>query len=485
MTTPQNRTWKRSTDKASRAHFYYNRKTRRSTWTSPTAARTDVWTEHIHVDGGVVYEDDVGNTVEEKPQEFDGRARRPVDALHTTLSFHSISITSFENLGIDKKNDISDVDLARIAIEKVRGRRRPPWAKMVPIKVIYLSVSESDLSSLRFSLKDINKDTSAAQVYISGAVVPFGRDKSAYCRSLTRSLMSKPAPVAPRLIKWDLIDRDDNVRGLRSADSNKNNAASIYSTSRQSGRYIQMPKPLGAGAFGTVYAAISDHGDTVAVKNIDKILMRKKKKESDVNHELGIQVWLSQTKKERAQYEGAHANISSLIEIFEEPHQMNIVVEIAESGSFFDLCKNKFAGGSPFTEEEARHYFRQILSGVNFCHKKGISHRDLKPENLLLGGPLGNTIKICDFGLANWVQESEKEIQKARSIVQSDKSFGRSNSSGKSSSGFLGFLGRGKSSDEADVPSGQSHIDTTAFNAADARYLQTCGKGTYIISLNI
>ena len=36
---------------------------------------------------------------------------------------------------------------------------------------------------------------------------------------------------------------------------------------------------------GTVYAAISDHGDTVAVKNIDKILMRKKKKESDVNHE--------------------------------------------------------------------------------------------------------------------------------------------------------------------------------------------------------
>ena len=174
--------------------------------------------------------------------------------------------------------------------------------------------------------------------------------------------------------------------------------------------------------------------------------------------------------------------------------------------------QEQIAGGSPFTEEEARHYFRQILSGVNFCHKKGISHRDLKPENLLLGGPLGNTIKICDFGLANWVrgvrarsarisiislfhvsitslklqechsyhslkiarkslenqysyaysfmtntqlalrartqvQESEKEIQKARSIVENDRSFGRSSSSGKSSSGFLGFLGR-KSSDE-------------------------------------
>ena len=178
MTTSQNRTWKRSTDKASRAHFYYNRKTRRSTWTSPTAARTGTWTEHVHVDGGVVYEDDEGNTIEEKPVAFDGQARRPDDALHTTLSFHSISVTSFDKIESDD-DQISDVDLTRIVIEKIRKRRRPPWAKKVPIKVIYLSVSESDLSSLRFSLKDINKDASTAQVYISGAVVRGVRARSA------------------------------------------------------------------------------------------------------------------------------------------------------------------------------------------------------------------------------------------------------------------------------------------------------------------
>jgi serine/threonine protein kinase len=40
-----------------------------------------------------------------------------------------------------------------------------------------------------------------------------------------------------------------------------------------------------------------------------------------------------------------------------------------------------------------------------------------------------------------------------------------------------GFLGRGNSSSSSDLSS-QSHIDTTAFNAADARYLQTSGKGT-------
>ena len=109
---------------------------------------------------------------------FDGHARRPEDALHTTLSFYSISVTSFDE--IESGDDqTSDVDLARIVIEKIRKRRRPPWAQKVPIKVIYLSVSESDLSSLRFSLKDINKDASTAQVYISGAVVRGVRARSA------------------------------------------------------------------------------------------------------------------------------------------------------------------------------------------------------------------------------------------------------------------------------------------------------------------
>ena len=39
---------------------------------------------------------------------------------------------------------------------------------------------------------------------------------------------------------------------------------------------------------------------------------------------------------------------------------------------------------------------KQILTGINYCHKKSIVHRDLKPENILLTDD--ERVKICDFG---------------------------------------------------------------------------------------
>jgi serine/threonine protein kinase len=37
-----------------------------------------------------------------------------------------------------------------------------------------------------------------------------------------------------------------------------------------------------------------------------------------------------------------------------------------------------------FEEKEAKGYFKQIISGIAYCHKKGIIHRDLKLENILI-----------------------------------------------------------------------------------------------------
>lgn len=42
---------------------------------------------------------------------------------------------------------------------------------------------------------------------------------------------------------------------------------------------------------------------------------------------------------------------------------------------------------------------RQIISGINECHKRRIIHRDLKPQNILVD-ITSNSIKIADFGLA-------------------------------------------------------------------------------------
>jgi serine/threonine protein kinase len=51
------------------------------------------------------------------------------------------------------------------------------------------------------------------------------------------------------------------------------------------------------------------------------------------------------------------------------------------------------------SEEEAHYYFGQIVSGLEYMHRLGITHRDIKPENMLLD--VHNRIKIVDFGLSN------------------------------------------------------------------------------------
>lgn len=64
-------------------------------------------------------------------------------------------------------------------------------------------------------------------------------------------------------------------------------------------------------------------------------------------------------------------------------------------GELFDYLVKK----SRLTIKEARKFFKQIISALDFCHSHLICHRDLKPENLLLDDKLN--IKIADFGMAS------------------------------------------------------------------------------------
>ena len=70
-----------------------------------------------------------------------------------------------------------------------------------------------------------------------------------------------------------------------------------------------------------------------------------------------------------------------------------MVLEHAPGGEVFDYIVAR----DRLKEEEARQFFRQILSAVGYIHEKGYAHRDLKPENLLLDA--NNQIKLIDFGL--------------------------------------------------------------------------------------
>lgn len=57
-----------------------------------------------------------------------------------------------------------------------------------------------------------------------------------------------------------------------------------------------------------------------------------------------------------------------------------------------------FIDESPFDETFARYFFKQLMEGLNYCHKAGIAHRDIKLENLYIDHKY--ILKIADFGFA-------------------------------------------------------------------------------------
>ncbi|KAI3825930.1 hypothetical protein L1987_07678 [Smallanthus sonchifolius] len=89
-----------------------------------------------------------------------------------------------------------------------------------------------------------------------------------------------------------------------------------------------------------------------------------------------------------------HPNIIRFKEVLLTPTHLAIVMEYAAGGELFErICR-----AGKFSENEARFFFQQLISGVSYCHSMEICHRDLKLENTLLDGSTAPRVKICDFG---------------------------------------------------------------------------------------
>ncbi|KAK8572391.1 hypothetical protein V6N13_047990 [Hibiscus sabdariffa] len=89
-----------------------------------------------------------------------------------------------------------------------------------------------------------------------------------------------------------------------------------------------------------------------------------------------------------------HPNIVRFKEVLLTPTHLAIVMEYAAGGELFE----RICSAGRFSEDEARFFFQQLISGVSYCHSMQICHRDLKLENTLLDGSTAPRVKICDFG---------------------------------------------------------------------------------------
>lgn len=73
----------------------------------------------------------------------------------------------------------------------------------------------------------------------------------------------------------------------------------------------------------------------------------------------------------------------------------------ADNGDLLDFIKRN--GVVP--EQQAKLWFRQMASGLQYLHNKNIAHRDLKCENILLSRRFN--VKLADFGFARFCVDEE------------------------------------------------------------------------------
>jgi len=130
-------------------------------------------------------------------------------------------------------------------------------------------------------------------------------------------------------------------------------------------------------------------GHKVAVKILNKAKIKQLGMEEKVQREINILHLCT------------HPHIIRLYEVIDTPTDIFLVNEYVSGGELFDYIVSK----GRLSADEARNFFHQIISGVEYCHFQKIVHRDLKPENLLLDA--NDNIKIADFGLSNLMRDGD------------------------------------------------------------------------------
>ncbi|KAL5121634.1 hypothetical protein ACEQ8H_000320 [Pleosporales sp. CAS-2024a] len=250
-----------------------------------------------------------------------------------------------------------------------------------------------------------------------------------------------PEPLATPQAR-SLLDETRQGATASSATHETFNARSEYSNSEDDGtaqhrinQYL-VKQEIGRGSFGAVHLAVDQYGHEYAVKEFSKSRLRKRAQSNLLRRPsarrralpagIGFNSPLhrhSTTSEENNAFELIkeeiaimkklnHPNIVSLIEVLDDPEEdsLYMVMEMCKKGVVMQVGLEERA--DPYTEEQSRCWFRDMVLGLEYLHAQGIIHRDIKPDNCLVTQE--DVLKIVDFGVSEMF-DKEGEMKTAKS----------------------------------------------------------------------
>lgn len=233
-------------------------------------------------------------------------------------------------------------------------------------------LSSSSISRLHTVLSVIGEDVcvhdkSHNGTFINGRLL--GRGRCAVLRD--GDMLSFVNPLLPEVRRFSYTLEVPPALRLTGGGGGCHGTGAFASLQRAGLTRYTLGPSIGQGSFAVVRLGVNrETGERVAVKVLEK--RRFFSEEAFTSLHVEVEMLRSMV----------HPNVVRVLDAFEAPDMVALVMEYVQGGDLFDYIVGR--GRNPFTEDEARFLFVQLLEAVLYIHSRRIVHCDLKPENVLV-----------------------------------------------------------------------------------------------------